>query len=120
MNISCIDQFGILLLLVSFAILGYKYMKYWQQLKAALQEENGESPLYSQKELNETAKKDLKQGSKMIIWNTTGAGQIIFSLKSDNPKVSVPLKRMRRVVFLFCITPFILAIVLTFITALSS
>jgi hypothetical protein len=119
MNIDYIDKFGVVLLLVIIAVLVFRYVKYWRQLKAALQEEKGESPLYSQKELNEAAEKDLKLGSKMILSNTAGATQIIFSLKTDNPKVSIPLKRMRRVIVLFCITPFIFAIVLTFITALA-
>jgi hypothetical protein len=95
-------------------------MKYWQQLKTALADEDFKSSIYSQQELNEVAKKDLKQGSKMILSNTTGAAHIIFSLKTGNRKVSIPLKRMRRVIVLFCVTPFIFAIGLTVITALAS
>ena len=120
MNINYIDQAGLLILLVTVGILAYKYVKYWQQLKMALEDEDVKSSLYSQKELNEATRKDFKLGSKMILSNTTGAAQIIFSLKTDNPKLSVPLKRIRRVILLFCITPLIFAIVLTFITALAS
>jgi hypothetical protein len=120
MNINYIDQFGILILLGIWAMLGYKYMKYWQQVKKALEEDqNAKVSLHSQEELNEAARKDFKLGYKMIALNTAGGAQILFSLKTDNPKVSVPLNRMRRVLVSFCITPFIFAIVLTFITALA-
>jgi hypothetical protein len=120
MNIDYIDKVGVVLLVVVIVVLAFKYVKYWQQVKMALGEnKDAKLSLYSQKELNEAAKNDLKLGSKMILSNTTGAAQIIFSLKSDNPKVSVPLKRMRRVIVLFCITPFVFAIVLPFITALA-
>lgn len=121
MNVGYIDQSGILLLLGIWAVLGYKYVKYWQQIRTALEEdEDAKLFLYSQKELNEATEKDLKLGSKMILSNTAGAAQIIFSLKTDNPKVSIPLNRMRRMIVLFCITPFIFAIFLTAMTALAS
>jgi hypothetical protein len=51
MKIDYIDKLGLVLLLVIIAVLAFQYVKYSQQLKAALQEEKGESPLYSQKEL---------------------------------------------------------------------
>jgi hypothetical protein len=120
MNIDTIDHLGLVIWLGIFAILGYKCFKYWQQLNNALREENSELSLYSQKEINEGANKDLKLGSKMILSNNAKATQILFSLKSDNPKISIPLKRIRRAILLFCITPFIFAIVLTFVTALAS
>ena len=67
MNVGYIDQSGILLLLGIWAVLGYKYVKYWQQIRTALEEdEDAKLFLYSQKELNEATEKDLKLGSKMI------------------------------------------------------
>jgi hypothetical protein len=82
MNIDYIDHFGLVIFLGIEGILGYKYIKYWLQLKTALQDENSDLSLYSQKELNEAAKKDLKLGSKMILSNNAKATQILFSLKN--------------------------------------
>jgi hypothetical protein len=95
MNLNYVGQLGILILLGIFVILGYKYIKYWQQLKAALEDQDDKSSFYSQKELNEAGRKDLKLGSKMNLSNTAGAAEIIFSLKTDNPKLSIPLKRIK-------------------------
>ena len=117
MNIDYIDHFGLVLFLGIEGIFSYKYIKYWLQLKKALQEDKDSTvPLYSQKELNEGADKSLKLGSKMIMSNTAVSGQILFSLKTNNPKLSVPLKRIRRAILLFCITPFVFAVVLISVT----
>ena len=121
MNIDYIDHFGLVIFLGIEGTLGYKYIKYWLQLKKALQDDKDSTvSLYSQKELNEGADKSLRLGSKTILSNTAISGQILFSLKTDNPKLSVPLKRIRRALLLFCIAPFVFAIVLIFVTALGA
>jgi hypothetical protein len=86
---------------------------------AILKEEGGELSMYSQKELNDTAKsRDLNKGYGMIFSNMSVSARVIFSSKIDNPKLTVPVKGIRRSIFLFLVTPFIFAIVLIFLTAL--
>jgi hypothetical protein len=74
---------------------------------------------HSQEKLNDAgAKTDFKRGYGMI-WSNIGVGaKIVFSLKTDNPKISVPLKSIRRTLFLVVLTPIIVAFVLIFTTAL--
>jgi hypothetical protein len=94
--------------------------KYWQQLQMALKDENDRLKMYSQKEINVVTNNDTKAGYDMILSNTGTAAKIIFSFKTDDPKVLAPLKGIRRVILLFCITPLIFAISFTFINALLS
>jgi len=97
----------------------YKYARYWLQVRAALKDEDTGLSFYSQKELNDAgAKRDFMRGYGMIFSNMGAGAKVIFSLKSDNHKISAPVKGMRRVLFLAVLTPIIFAFVLIFIAAL--
>ena len=119
MNVDNINNFGFYLMLGCELYFMYKYMTYWLQILAILKDENGELSMYSQKELNETAKnRDFKKGYGMIFSNISVSARILFSTKIDNPNLSVLVKGVRRSIFLFLLTPLIFAIVLIFGTAL--
>jgi hypothetical protein len=50
MSIDYIDKFGVVLLIGIIAVLAFKYVKYWQQVKTALGENKDATlSLYSQK-----------------------------------------------------------------------
>ena len=120
MNIDNFNNFGLFVLMGIEVFFMYKYAKYWLQLRAALKdEENAGLSFYSQKELNDAgAKYDFKRGYGMIFSNIGVGAKIVFSLKTDNPKISVPVKGIRRTLFLAIFTPIIFAFVLIFVTAL--
>jgi hypothetical protein len=120
MNVDNFNNFGIFLLMGIEVFFMYKYAKYWLQLLAILKdEENPGLSFYSQKELNDAgAKFDFKRGYGMIFSNIGVGAKIVFSLKTDNPKISVLVKGIRRTLFLAILTPMIFAFVLIFGTAL--
>jgi hypothetical protein len=119
MNIDNINNFGFYLMLGCELYFMYKYMKYWLQILAIIKDENGELSMYSQKELNDAAMGgNFKQGYGMIFSNISVSARILFSSKIDNPKLTVPVKGVRRSIFLFLLTPLLFAIVLIFVTAL--
>jgi hypothetical protein len=98
----------------------YKYARYWLQLLALLKDEqNAGLSFHSQKELNDAGTKfDFKRGYGIVFSNIGVGAKIVFSLKSDNPKISVLVKGIRRTLFLAILAPMIFAFVLIFGTAL--
>ncbi len=119
MIVDNINNFGLLALLVIELLLMFKVLRYWLQIISVLKDEDGQSSMYSQKELNDTARSgNFKRGYGMIFTNMSVSAKILFSSKTDNPKLSAPVKGIRRSIFLFLVTPLIFAIVLIFITAL--
>ena len=99
----------------------YKYAKYWLQIRSVLKDEDTGLTFYSQEALNDAgARNDFKRGYGMIFSNIGVGAKIVFSLKTDNPKLSVPVKGIRRTLFLAILTPIIFAFVLIFVTALLS
>jgi len=97
----------------------YKYAKYWLQILSVLKDEDGELSMHSQKELNDVAMSgNFKQGYGMIFTNMAIGAKILFSSKMENPKLTVPVKGIRRTLFLAILTPVIIMFVLIFVTAL--
>lgn len=88
--------------------MGIKYLRYWQQLQKAILESGMEWPLHSQEELNETTRKNLFKGYEMIGTNMKHLFRILFTMKTDNPQISKPLKGMRRSLILFILFPIFL------------
>jgi hypothetical protein len=94
-------------------------MKYWLQILAILNDENGGSPTFSQKELNETGMSgDFVRAYRMIFSNIGVSAKILFSSNIENPKISALVKKVRRTVLLAVLTPLIIMFVLIFVTAL--
>lgn len=119
MDVDTVNNFGILALLIIELLLMFKCLRYWLQIMSVFKDEDGGLSVYSQKELNEAAGSgDFKKGYGMIFSNMSVSAKILFSSKTTNPKLSVPVKGIRRSIFLFLITPIIFAFVLIFVTAL--
>jgi hypothetical protein len=60
----------------------FKCLRYWLQIISVLKNENDELSMYSQKELNDTAKGgDLKKGYGMLFSNMSVGATILFSPK---------------------------------------
>jgi hypothetical protein len=119
MIVDNINSFGLLALLIIELLLMFKCLKYWLQIKSVLKDEVDGVSLYSQKELNIAGEsRDFKKGYGMIFSNMSVSAKILFSPKTDNPKLSGPVKGIRRSIFLFLVTPLIFAVVLIFTTAL--
>jgi hypothetical protein len=97
----------------------YKYAKYWLKLLSILKDEDGELFMYPQTELNDVAMRgNFKQGYGMIFSNMSVSAKILFSSKTENPKISILVKGIRRTLFLAILTPVIIMFVLIFVTAL--
>ena len=119
MNVDNINNFGFYLMLGFEFYFMFKYIKYWFQILAILKDDDVELSMYSQKELNDTAMSgDFIRSYGMIFSNISVSARILFSSKIDNPKLIVPVKGVRRSIFLFLLTPLLFAIVLIFVTAL--
>ena len=56
MNVDSINNFGFYLMFGLEFYFMYKYMHYWFQILTILKEEGGKLSVYSQNELNDTAK----------------------------------------------------------------
>lgn len=111
-------EYGILILaLVFFFILGFKYLQYWNQVRKAMLDAGTEWPLHSQKELNETTRKNLSKGYAIMFANMSQAMQMTFSMRTDNPEILKPLQGMRRVLLAFILVPILFTVVLIVILA---
>jgi hypothetical protein len=119
MNVANINQFGFYLIVGIEVFFMYKYAAYWLQILSALKDEDGELSMNSQKELNDAAARgNLKQGYAMILSSMAVSAKILFSSKTDNPKLTVPVKGIRRTLLLAVLAPMIIMFALIFITAL--
>jgi hypothetical protein len=111
-NGDTIGNVGLIFSIVFFAIIGYKYYSYWNQLKDALIKTGTRWPLHDQKALNETAQKNIAGGYNMIAGNMGETAQMIFFMRSDDPRIFRPLRGIRRVLVEFLLFPFVLGLVL--------
>jgi hypothetical protein len=118
MSVDNINNFGLLALLIIELFLMFKCLKYWLQIISVLKDEDGQSSIYSQQKLDTARSSNVKQGYQMIFSNMSVSAKILLLSKNDNPKLSVPVKGVRRSIFLFLMTPLIFAVALIFITAL--
>jgi hypothetical protein len=98
--------------LIVTIVLGVKYLQCWRQLKKAVIESGKEWPLTTQEELNKTSRTDLLRGYEIIGSNIRLSVKIIFTMKTDNPTILLPLRSMRRTLILFILFPFFLTFVL--------
>lgn len=98
--------------LIVAIVLGIKYLRCWRQLKKAVKESGEEWPLTTQEELNKTTRRELLRGYEMIGGNIRHSVKILFTMKTDNPSILIPLRGMRRTLILFILFPFFLAFVL--------
>jgi|SRR5271166_2817717 len=115
--VDAINNAGIYFLWFIEGIYAVMYMMHWRKALKAIEDDGG-SPLYSQRELNSAAKKDLNGASHMIVSNISESAKLIFLHETKNPSVQASLKSIRRILILFCITPFVVAFLLVFMDAL--
>jgi hypothetical protein len=103
--------------LVVFVYLGVKYFSYWKQLREAFVKAGMQWPLLSQKELSETAQRDLSKSYQIMGSGIGEAARILFSMQTDDPIISKPLRGMRRTLIAFILFPILLVIILVAILA---
>jgi hypothetical protein len=111
-NGDIIGNVGLIFSVGFFIVIGYKYYSYWNQLKDALTKTGTKWPLHDQKELNETAQKNIASGYSMIAGNMGETARMIFFMRSDDPRIFKPLRGIRRVLIAFLLFPFILGLIL--------
>ena len=120
MNNDSMGNIVLIISLIFFVVIAYRYYRYWNQLKEALTNSGAKWPLHAQGELNKTAQKDIVGGYSMIFGNMSETARIIFSMRSDDPNVRKPLWGLRRTLITFCLFPFILGFVLVIVAAFSA
>ena len=111
-NGDIIGYVGLTFSVIFFIVCGYRYYRYWNQLKNALTKTGAKWPLHDQAELNKIAREDIPGGYRIISGNIIGAARIIFSMRSDDPNILKPLRGLRRVLIAFILFPFALGFIL--------
>lgn len=119
MNVDNLTNIGFYLIAGLEVFFAYRYAKYWLQILSILKNGDGELSIHSQKELKDAAMSgNFKHGYGMIFSNMAISAKILFSSKTDNPKISVLVKGIRRTLFLAVLTPVIIMVVIIFVAAL--
>lgn len=108
---------GLFISVIFFATLVVKGFRHWYQLQRAFLQSGMKWPLHSQKELRNTALKNLLDGYKMMWFDLAQVARILFMLRTDNPLILKPIRGIRRIFIVFLLFPFILAFALVAVYA---
>jgi hypothetical protein len=110
---------GMACLIVVFVPWALRYFRYWNQLKSAFLQSDMTWPFPSQLELRQAAREDLIKGLAKTYMIPIKAAQILFSMRTDNPIISKPLRGIRRLylyffgfAFLFMFVLIVVAVIL--------
>ncbi|MGH9878587.1 MAG: hypothetical protein ACRD5H_13200 [Nitrososphaerales archaeon] len=113
-------SYGLMFLGVLFwAVIAINYWRYWRQLQEAFLPLGIKWPPHSQEELNESTRKDLTTGCKMMSTNMFAAARVIFTMRTGNPAIQKPLRGIRRTLLAFMVFPIIFGVALVFVLALT-